>query len=347
MVVAMPTPRRLNRDQFFARIAEMDQADLRKALWTLYWRGGVPVRERIEDLIEPDRVKVRTEAVNRAPDAGLVLAEVTEFAALARSGSYLAGDRRVSPKERSQWRHTFRRLTQSAQEALRGEDVETAASAVTVMVELACETKSYDYFRSDDPVEAARFVVSDAVAATWARRRDAYGADRMIEQAAVELVRWESRYGWTRGGDGWVSERERSLASVLAGLLIVPDLWTTAAGSYLYTLDRIAAGGSGRRPHGRDREERAGNLSEWNALLIDRLAGSEHEELLDRLVTHPALAGPELTFVRARLAYHRDDLENARDLVRQCLKLLPGHRNFLDFAAELDEELPPRAARQT
>ena len=64
MVVAMATPRRLNRDQFFALIAEMDPADLRKALWTLYWRGGAPVRERIEDLIEPDRVKVRTEAVN-------------------------------------------------------------------------------------------------------------------------------------------------------------------------------------------------------------------------------------------------------------------------------------------
>ena len=32
------------------------------------------------------------------------------------------------------------------------------------MVDLACDMKSYDYFHSDDPVEAAKFVVSDAVA---------------------------------------------------------------------------------------------------------------------------------------------------------------------------------------
>jgi len=34
-------------------------------------------------------------------------------------------------------------------------------------VDLACDMRSYDYFHSDDPVEAAKFVVSEAVAALW------------------------------------------------------------------------------------------------------------------------------------------------------------------------------------
>jgi len=71
--------------------------------------------------------------VKSPPDPGLVLGEVTPFAALARSGSYLAGDRRVSRRERSRWRHTFRRLSGEAQDALRGEDVMTAGVAVTAM----------------------------------------------------------------------------------------------------------------------------------------------------------------------------------------------------------------------
>jgi len=91
-----------------------------------------------------------------SPDPGLVLGEVTQFAALARSGSYLAGDRRVSPREqRSRWRETFRRLSEEALDALRGEDVETAGAAVTAMIDLACETRECDYFRSEDPLEAA------------------------------------------------------------------------------------------------------------------------------------------------------------------------------------------------
>ena len=35
---------RLNRDQFFEKLAEMEAADLKKALWTLYWRGAAPLR---------------------------------------------------------------------------------------------------------------------------------------------------------------------------------------------------------------------------------------------------------------------------------------------------------------
>ena len=62
-------------------------------------------------------------------------------------------------------------------------------------------------------------------------------------RAASQLLRWESRYGWTRSGDGWVSTRETSLARVLSQLLVAPDLWTEAAGHYLDALDRVVEGG--------------------------------------------------------------------------------------------------------
>ena len=124
---------RLNRDQFFEKPAEMEATDLKKALWTVYWRGAAPLRERVEAIIDPQSTEVRDRGVKAPPDPGLVLGEVTQFAGLARSGSYLAGDRRVSRQERSQWRHTFRRLSGEAQDALRGEDVETAGVAVTGM----------------------------------------------------------------------------------------------------------------------------------------------------------------------------------------------------------------------
>lgn len=332
---------RLNRGDFFDKLSEMDEHELKKALWTLYWRGAAPMRQRIEAIIDPQSTEVRDRAAKSPPDPQLVLAEVTRFATLARSGAYLAGDRRVSRQERSRWRHTFRRLSGQAQDALRGEDVETAAAAVAIMVDLACETREFDYFRSEDPMEAARFVVSDAVAMTWSRMRDARGASTFVELAAAHLVRWESGYGWTRRGDGWVSAHETSLARVLSGLLTVPDLWTEVAGHYLDALDRVAGGGRTPQPLGRrSRQQRAEDLSEWNALLVERLAASEHDELLDRLVAHRALAGPELTLLQARLARERGDLQTARTLVQRCLKSSPGHLQYRAFAEEVGAHLP-------
>ena len=332
---------RLSRDQFFEKLAEMEATDLKKALWTLYWRGAAPLRERIEAIIDPQGADVRDRGVKLPPDPERVLGEVTQFAALARSGSYLAGDRRVSRQERSRWRHTFRRLSGEAQDALLGDkDVETAGIAVAALIDLACETRDLDYFRSEDPLEAARFVVSDAVAVLWSRMREVHGAVHFAESAAAQLLRWESGYGWTRRGDGWVSARETSLARVLAELLVVPDLWTEVARRYLDAMDRVVEGGRDQQRGRRSREQRAVDLSEWNALLVGRLAGSDHEELLDRLVAHPALAGPELTFLQARLARERGELETAGALVKRCLTSLPGHPEFRIFAEEISAHPP-------
>jgi hypothetical protein len=230
-----------------------------------------------------------------------VLGEVSEFAELARTGAYIAGDRRVSPKERTQWRATFRRLATDAESALRDEDPGQAEAALALLIDLACETRRLDYFRSEDPVAVARMVVSDAVALLWETVRDRHGFAVFAERAAPQLVRWESRWGWTRHGDGKVSEKATSLASVLARMMHAPEAWTVIADLYLEALDEIAsieaARSSPRRSWNyRDpawvRQERAGDLAEWHDLLLDRLDGSEAGDRLDRLASHPALGGP-------------------------------------------------------
>lgn len=327
---------RMGREEFFGKLAGLDEQRLKKALWNLYWRGNAAVRERIEAELAPDQPKP---APKPAPASDVVLAQVRDFVALARSGSYIAGDRRVSPKERSSWRVTFRRLADAAQQALTATPGPDAVVAMKSLIDLASETRGYDYFRSEDPVEAARFVVSDAVERLWDRLLDMYGFDGFAERAAPQLIRWESRYGWTRSGSGSVAERETSLAGVLARKLKAADMWVTFADRYLDALDHDGES----RTYQRDR--RAGELAEWHAMLLERLPDYDADDRLDRLVAHPALSGPELTFVRAKLARQRGDLDRARELARECLTRLPGHPDFQRFAMEIGATLPESARR--
>lgn len=282
---------RLSRDDFYDTLAALDEAGLKKALWTLYWRGPAPVRERIMAAIDPVPTAVQA-ARTRAPvDVSAVEAEVTEFAALAREGAYLGRDRRVSPKERTRWRFTFRHLAMAATEALAGREVEPAASALATLIDLACELRSVDYFRSEDAVEAARFVVSDAVAVLWAAIRREQGHSAFCEQAAAQLVRWESRYGWTRRGEGWVRERETSLAQVVAGMLPAADAWGQFADAYLRALDAVADRRGTADEDGRGQKESRSDLAEFHALLQEHLAHGDYEDRLDVLARHPALVG--------------------------------------------------------
>jgi hypothetical protein len=80
-------------------------------------------------------------------------------------------------------------------------------------------------------------------------------------------------------------------------------------------------------------------------MLIDRFAGTPEDELLDRLIASPALAAPELTFLRARIVARRGDVAQAATLAAECLKALPGHQGYLEFAVEVGAELPPHARR--
>lgn len=326
--------KRLNKDQFFGKLAELDEAGLKTALWTLYWRGSAPMRERIESVIDPRTEAIRKVAAARPPDAAEVLHDVLDFVTLAQSGAYLGGDRRVSPKERSRWRFTFRRLAERARDALTGEDVVSAAEAMEALIDLACETQRYELFRSEDPIEAARFVVSDEVAVLWARLLKEYGLAGFAPRAASQLVRWEREYGWTRMGWGWVGERERRLGQVVAELLPVPDSWGEFVDAYLLALDE-AARGDQRSRHGHAASRRADALASWHGMLLDQLLGSDHEDRLDRIIEHPALTGPEQAFLQARLTELRGERDAARALVRQCLAALPGHPGFRAFAERI------------
>jgi hypothetical protein len=339
----------MNRDEFFAKLADLDEDRLRKALWNLYWRGSAGLRERIEGELDPAQQAARKRAAAKPPDPGLVLLEVSDFAELARVGAYLAGDRRVSPKERARWRLTFRRLAADALAGLRHEDSGPAEEAVALLVDLACETRSFDYFRSEDPMEAAQFVVCDAAATLWEFVRERYGFARFAAVAAAQLPRWESAYGWSRSGWGKLAGKETTLASVLARMLHAPDAWTAFADCYLDALDEIAGVEAAKQGSRRSyrypnldylRSGRTGNLAQWHALLLEHLVGSDAEDRLDRLIKHPALGGPELTFVRARLAQLRGKDDVARKLAEQCLLTLPGHERFADFAVQVGAELP-------
>ena len=91
------------------------------------------------------------------------------------------------------------------------------------------------------------------------------------------------------------------------------------------------------------RKERVNDLATWHEMLLDRFTGTPEDELLDRLVASPALAGPELIFLRARLAERRGDVSQAAALVTKCLKEMPGRQAYLDFAVKVGAELPSRA----
>src|SRR6266542_2370612 len=230
---------RMNREQFFGQLATLDEQRLKKALWNLYWRGSAATRQRIEAEIDPDQHDRGKRPSKEPADPQQLLDEVADFVALARSGAYLAGDRRVSPKERTRWRLTFKRLVAAAQDGLRAPDPSAAATALAQLIDLACQTRDYDYFRSEDPMEAAGVVVSDAVALLWGTLHARYGFAGFAERAAPQLIRWESRHGWTRSGWGRVSQKETSLASVLAQMLAAPDMWVGFTDRYLDALDRL------------------------------------------------------------------------------------------------------------
>ena len=341
--------KRMDREEFFGKLARLDQERLRKALWNLYWRGSAGMRERIEAELDLDLQGRRQRPAKESMDPDWVLREVRDFVTLARSGAYMGGDRRVSRQERSRWRLTFQRLVADAREALLSQEgVPTGAAAVEQLIDLAREAHDCNYFHSEDPVEAARFVLSDAVALLWSELLDEYGFAGFVERAAPQLIRWEARYGWTRNGLGAVAAKETSLAKVLAGMLRTPDMWIGFADGYLSALDLVARNDAAKPKRdwpdaNWDRDRRTEALSEWHDMLFGKLVGYGGQDRLDRLTRHAGLGGPERTFLEARLAHQRGDIDGARRLIHQSLEKRPGHQLFLDFAVQIGAPLPPRA----
>ncbi len=338
---------RLNREQFYDRVQSLDPEQLRKVMWTLYWRGTTAVRERVETELDAVQhgIKPQTRRVDPVlPE--LVRAEVDQFVELARSGAYFAGSRLVSPKERTRWRGTFKALVRDVQAALADSEPDDGIAAAERLLGLVGPMRDTYLFRSEDPIEAAQFVVSDMVELLWTTMLARFGFADFAKRAAPQLIRWESRYGWTRRGEGRVPAKEVTLATVLSRLLTIPDAWVGFADAYLDALDtlvpvRTGASRRGSNSRGR-REDRTDELSEWHALLVEHLADSEAEARLDRLVQHPALAGPELAFLRAQVHRSRGDLDGARREIRAGLDSLPGRRDFLRFAEEVGAPTPAR-----
>ena len=353
---------RMGKDEFYKRLAALDEERLKKALWNLYWRGAAPLRERIEaeTAAAPQIPKARSKA--EAPDPEQVRREAAEFVALVKSGAYMAGDRRVHRTERSRWRITFRQHVADARAALAAPDPIPAEEALEQLIGLAVTLKSHDYVHSEDPVAAARIVVSDLVADLWASVLRRHGMEAFADQAMSQLVRWEQAYGWTRGGAGLVAEHEESLASVVAELLPAPDAWMVCTDAYLEQLDRrtpastptgqrssrgMLVGSGGHDPTEYDRSRRGDDLSAWHDLLLERLPDYGGTDRLIRIAEHPALASARsgiITF-QARVALLVGDGERARALITAGLEQLPGHTGFHRLAAEIGAEIPDTAQR--
>ncbi len=137
--------------------------------------------------------------------------------------------------------------------------------------------------------------------------------------------------------------KETSLAVVLARMLRVADTWEGFAEQYVRALDEVSRGGAStrriRHSAARTEQERASALAEWHGLLLESLVDTEGG-LLDSIAGHAALGGPEQTFLSARLAHRRGNTAVARDLTAQCLRKLPGHKDFRDFATEIGATAP-------
>ena len=350
----MSNKKRFDRTAFHAKVAALDADTLRKMLWNLYWRGPAALRERIEDALDPAESKSRQRVRNNV-DGEELTDDVMRFVTLARSGAYIGGTREVSRQERTKWRVTCKRLVDDATALLRGIDLEHGAAAIEALIDLLHETQDYNYFRSEDPVAAARVVVSETVQTLWNARLKRQGLAAFAGSAAPQLIRWESRFGWTRS-DSPVAERETSLACVLAGMLRGQDAWEAFCDRYLEALDAFAPKPQTDGPprarvwdsdewhHRHALERRADNLAEWHAMLLERLDLREAGQRLDRIASHPALTSPEADFMKARISRLRDDNESARRLIQACLERLPGHRKFIAFAQEVGASLPRRAA---
>ena len=98
---------------------------------------------------------------------------------------------KLTPLDAEQ-RVTFRRPATEAQSALHATDSGPAEEAREPMIDLACHADGC--FRSDDPLEAAKFVVSRTVSASWETVLDARGAE-FTARAVLPLMRWEREYG--------------------------------------------------------------------------------------------------------------------------------------------------------
>ncbi|WP_454084229.1 hypothetical protein [Georgenia sp. Marseille-Q6866] len=101
-----------------------------------------------------------------------------------------------------------------------------------------------------------------------------HGFRGFAERAAPQLIRWESPHGWTRYGFGSVAEKKDTLATVMSGLLVLPDHWVSVTECCLAALDAAASADEvATMRHWRSRAairaDRADSLAAWHLLLTE------------------------------------------------------------------------------
>lgn len=353
----------MSREQFFAKLESLAEERLRQVLWELYYKGSDASRERIDVALLPPAeraAKIAEKAAPKIPNGALVADEVRDFVRLARSGAYIGGTREVARSERSRWRFTYRKLIDGATTVLEAGDLEHGVPAVENLLDLAHQLHGYNYFRSEDPVEAMKLVFSDEVEKLWRATLKHEGFEAFVRRAAPQLLRWESLYGWTRSGGGPTAEHERPLADVVSLLLVAPDHWFAFFDEYMRALDGLVRRPSPpertsrkrvssflrereERERSYERERRSRRLEHWHRMILERLDNYDAEDRIVRLLEHPALGGAEHDFLRARHAHRSGRVEEARALMTACLEHLPGHQELIEFSKEIGATLPARA----
>lgn len=331
--------KRLSRKELDQLLAPLDAEGLRRMLRELYARGSADLRRRIEAVAVPR--SERPPKAGTPPVDGVAHARtVQEFVALARSGAYMGGDRRVSRNERSRWRVPFRALLDDSGSLLSQGDVGNGGDAVTALLDLALDCRDFYYFRSQDVVSALRLVVSDVVDLLWRTSRETLGFPALVARSPRDLLRWESAHGWTRMGYGTVAPKERPLAQVLAALLPSHDAWVSMAGAWL---DIFAAAhgrrpaverSSGRRPEPTYVPSTPATWAVWHELLYSRLRGTDEAPLLERLAAVPERPGWDLWLLRIRLARDAGREDEMRRLCRAALADFPGSPELAAVASE-------------
>lgn len=68
--------KRTDRTDFFGKLVALDGERLRKALWNLYWRGSVGMRERIKAELDSDTQARRPRPAKKSIDRDWVLLKV-------------------------------------------------------------------------------------------------------------------------------------------------------------------------------------------------------------------------------------------------------------------------------
>jgi hypothetical protein len=103
------------------------------------------------------------------------------------------------------WRLTFRRLASEAQLALQAEDTGPGEAATELMIELACDAVDSEYFHSEDPLEAARFVVSGSRSSRAGRRRSSSAGSRNSAGPAVTGRSAQHEITWIQFADVYLT----------------------------------------------------------------------------------------------------------------------------------------------